>query len=336
MDYGDIIDVLAAYRRPGTPVFAYHYLRLPAGLCSPANVPSLIAILEDADLPPKVRGHAAGALGQTGDRRALPALLAGLEQPRLRKAAALGLGLLAAPEAAEPLRELADRMPVAQWALEQARPAPSGGDTDAVLEDLQRGQLRAIGPKIDALSPRECDDLGRALVSALSDCLDARRLPGPWLLTALQYATPPEAGPLLARTAERAVTPEGRFIWNRLLRALGALAPMEAVAPLADAICCADLHPGGRQLAAVCLEKIRTRHGTPGARAVDSHGRRFAAALSQLSQALDETPRVEAERPWDHCPGTEGWRAESRRAANAIQRLVTIGREAERGDGCVS
>jgi len=341
MEYGDLIDVLAAYRRPGTPVFAYHYRGLPDEVCAAENVSALIAILEDGDLPPKVRGHAAGALGRIGDRRALPALLTAVDQARLRRQAALGLGLLGAPEATGVLEPWAPRLSVAQWALEQVRgdapgaDAPESGIHD-LIEDLQRGQLRAIRGKIEGLPAARRAQLGLVLVEMLQGALDSHQLPEPWLLTALQHTAPPVAGPLLSRALAAALAPEGRFIWNRLLRAVGAVAPVEAIAPLADAICHTDMNPGGRQLAATCLDKLVTRRGPEATRATASHAPRLGRAAAQLEEVLASTPPVEAERPWHHYPGTAGWRAGCERAIAAIRRLLARIERAEPGPSSTS
>ncbi|MFH1570152.1 MAG: HEAT repeat domain-containing protein [Gemmatimonadota bacterium] len=318
MDYGDLLDTLARYRRPGTPVFAYHYRRLPAAVCHPGNVPALIAILEDPDLPSRVRAHAAGALGQIGDRRAIGPLLAALETAALRGAACTALGLLRAAEAAERLAALAPRLPVAQWALEQVRrEAP-----DDLIEDLERGQLRAIGAKIAALTAEARRALGEELTVWLGDAVGAGRRPGEWLLTAVQYTAPPAAVPHLCRALELALAPPGRFVYSRLLRAVGALAPLEAVAPLADAVCNPELPPDHRQLAAVCLAKVQRRRGAPAAAAIHSHADRIWAELRRLEEVLATTPSVEPERPWHHYPGTPGWRAAGERAVAAMRRLL--------------
>lgn len=51
MNRNDIIALLAAYRRPGSPVYGRHFLRLPADLIDRVRVPQLIDILEDDSLP---------------------------------------------------------------------------------------------------------------------------------------------------------------------------------------------------------------------------------------------------------------------------------------------
>jgi HEAT repeat protein len=275
-------------------------------------------ILGDRDLPPKVREHAAGALGQIGDRRAIPALMEALPEARLRRGVVVALGLLRAAEAAEPLAELAPRLNAAQWALEQVQ-QPEG--VDAIVDDLERGQLRAIGQKVAALSPGEVEAVSEQLVGLVRDTLSRQELPPPWLITGLQYLAPSEAGPSLCRALELAAGPEGRFTRNRLLRAVGAVSPMEAIAPLADTICMVE-DLSHRQLAAVCLEKIISRHGAPARAAVHSHGARIRAELERLESDLRDSPRIDPERPWHRYRGTPGWLAAGERAVAAIRRLL--------------
>jgi hypothetical protein len=217
---------------------------------------------------------------------------------------------------------------VAQWALEQVRPSLGAGDLSGLIEDLQRGQLRAIRGKVEALGPSDRARLGRELTGWLEETLDAGELPGPFVLTVLQYTAPADAAPALCRALSLAMCPDGRFIWSRLIRAVGAVTPLEAVMPLADAVCHPDVPPDHRQMAAVCLEKILSARGDAARRAVSSHRDRIARALAQLEQALCATPRVEPERPWHHYAGTPGWRAACKRALAAMRRLLSATDEA--------
>ena len=74
-----LIKSLEAYKRPGTPVFAYHYRKLPAEVMKPGNADVLLGILQDEKLPAKARDHAAGALGQIECVKAIPSLIAFVE-----------------------------------------------------------------------------------------------------------------------------------------------------------------------------------------------------------------------------------------------------------------
>ncbi|MFA6107935.1 MAG: hypothetical protein WDA75_04110 [Candidatus Latescibacterota bacterium] len=73
MTRDQLIAVLTAYRRPGTPSFGRHFMRLPRAVVQADNVSLLLDILWDDGLPGRVRDHAAGALGETGDVRAVAA-----------------------------------------------------------------------------------------------------------------------------------------------------------------------------------------------------------------------------------------------------------------------
>jgi hypothetical protein len=87
-----VAELLAGYRRPGSPIFAHHYRRLPAKVLKLENGDALLDILKDEGLPARVREHAAGALGQIGFRKAIPALIDALGSPKTRRGAATALG----------------------------------------------------------------------------------------------------------------------------------------------------------------------------------------------------------------------------------------------------
>ena len=73
-----LIDALSAYRRPGSPMYRDHFQWLAPEVTSRSNATALRAILRDQTLPARVREHAAGALGETGDPSATPDLIAAL------------------------------------------------------------------------------------------------------------------------------------------------------------------------------------------------------------------------------------------------------------------
>ncbi|HJN14662.1 MAG TPA: hypothetical protein QGH10_04190, partial [Armatimonadota bacterium] len=70
-----MIRALAAHRRPGSPNYAAHYRSLPEAAVQPARFDDLVSILLDDALANTVRDHAAGALGEVGDTRAVPFLI---------------------------------------------------------------------------------------------------------------------------------------------------------------------------------------------------------------------------------------------------------------------
>lgn len=115
----ELIAALAGYRRPGSPRYEHHFRKLPATVLRKRNVPALLAILSDTSLPPMVREHAAGALGETGDKRTVEPLIQALAETRLRRGVAVALGRMQAKAAARPLKGIAPRSQAAQWALSQ-------------------------------------------------------------------------------------------------------------------------------------------------------------------------------------------------------------------------
>lgn len=320
MTVQQVVDVLAAFRRPGSPAFARHFQRLPPALLESRHVSLLRELLADVDLPPKVRAHAAGALGEIGDDAALPDLVAALQDGRLRRCAAIALGRLGRVEAADALAVWAGRGDsAARWALGQVRPATA---PEAVLAAIESGQLQAIGPLLMALDPAPAGAVAGLVVERLRAELAA----GPpvagwlWIITAMQHLPTPAAAPLLIETLQR-LSPAAPQLRNRLLRTLGVLAPLEAVPALVDAVERVEL-PGHQQLAAVCLEKVLARHGDAARRRLAPARARLYAALQHLRRLPRTTDAFDPEVPWDHRPGTPGWRAEVGRAVGALQRLL--------------
>lgn len=321
MTYGDIVDVLTAYRRPGSPSFQRHFQRLPAELTNAEHVPMLLEILGDAELPPRVREHAAGALGETGDRNAVPALIDALGDRRLRRGAAVALGRLCDRRAADALQPLADGGEgAARWALLQVAPPT---DVDTVMARLEGGHLRDIRPTLAGLDEGCTRAVSAAIVARLG-VVDAAELnydDHGWMVTALQYAPGPEVEPVLVRIVEACRDGWAPNLCHRTLRALGSLAPLAAIRPLVE-LAAALTTPGHVQSTAVCLEKILKRHG-------DEARRRLRQAIPNLRATLEAWRRATAEitpetpnRPWDHSPGTPGWFAEAKRARSALTRLL--------------
>jgi HEAT repeat protein len=320
MTYQSIIDVLATYRRPGTPNFERHFQRLPQELLQQNNVGLLLGILTDNDLPAKIRGHAAGALGEIGDRRVAGALVEALGNARLRRCVVVALGRLGAPVAAEALTCLAQQGDAAaRWALARVTP---GTDSAEVIAELEHGQLRGIRSRLQALDERVAVAVGEDVLRRLHLALD-RETPcqgWAWMITSLQYLLPPGAGPLLTEALGR-LNPESAELRNRLLRALGAVAPLDAVPALLTALQAIE-SPGHQQLTAVCLEKILARHGEPARCAMRAQAPVLRRVLDDLHARDRHTAEQQADVPWDHRPGTAGWRAEVRRAEVALTRLL--------------
>jgi len=73
-----LVNAPVTYRRPGTPVYECHFRHLPKEVLQQANASVLGAVLQDESLPARVREHAAGALGEMRDRRALGMLIRAL------------------------------------------------------------------------------------------------------------------------------------------------------------------------------------------------------------------------------------------------------------------
>jgi hypothetical protein len=320
MDYGEIIDTLAAYRRPGTPSFERHYQRLPATLTTAEHASILSEILNDEALPAKVREHAAGALGEVGDHGHVPELMRALQDRRLRRGAAVALGRLGDRRAATALRPWADAgLGAARWALLQVAPPE---DVDDVLTRLREGHLRHIRPTIAALSGERRDAVAAAVSASLGDALDRKTVTYDehvWMVTALQYL--PGGESTLLRVLPFCADGLAVDLCHRTLRAVSAATPLDAIEPLVELIR-SLARPAHVHQAAVCLRKISKRHGP----AAEARLRRLAADLRRAQRrwqtALSHTPATEPARPWDHRAGTPGWQAEIERALKALQNLL--------------
>lgn len=230
MERQEIIDVLAKYRRPGTPVYDYHFRNLPSAILEKENVPKLIGILRDKGLPSIVREHAAGALGEIGDKRAVKPLIEALKERRLHRGVSVALGRMKAKEAIEYLKEIAPRSTAARWALSQL----SLGETvEEVMSNLRYGPLRAINKKMKALPDPLRKKVQEEIVRQFREALSREDIHNPnnrdedWRLyvTALSTFQHDDAPKLLAETLERA--------W----RQMGPLVGLET-----EQTCCGCLH----------------------------------------------------------------------------------------------
>ncbi len=129
-------------------------------------VPQLLAALDDPD--PETRIYALWALGAIGDPRGLPPLEAALADPDpgLRKTAAFALGELGLPEALPALRRALDD-PVAdvRWngALSLARLGSDAG-ASVLREMLDRGQAA----QVPGITPEQQEDAMVEAVKALA------------------------------------------------------------------------------------------------------------------------------------------------------------------------
>lgn len=322
VDRDELIAALARYRRPGSPVYDHHFQRLPASVVRPENVDELLSILRDERLPAKVREHAAGALGEIRDGRAVGALVAALADARLRRGAAVALGRMRADEARDALAKLAPRVKVARWAVEQFCVADN---VEQALDDLRGGQLRDIQRKLRKYPDELRDQIGRRVCEELRRVVSGGVLAHEhgWLMTCLQYLRPPQAGAVLTETLLCAVRQRDMAVSvrARLLRAAGAVGPVDAVLALVDLMCAVD-YPCHKQIAAVCVEKIIKLHGRRAVAAVAEHRARLALLVKRLEKELASTEPVIPPKPWIHVPGSPGWQGHMQRAIGAIERLL--------------
>lgn len=317
-----MIDVLADYRRPGSPVYGYHFRRLPPEITHKRNVGVLLSILEDEDLPSRVREHAAGALGEIGDRRAVAPLIAALDQPDLRRGAATALGRMKAQEGTKRLRELASKSKAARWALSQVSTPTT---TEGILEDLEDGQLRDIGPKISRLSAKQARAVSEALIQQLEETVANGLLSHEhrWIVTALQYLAPPKAADVAIEALSQAIDLDNccGCLRNRLMRALGEIRPANAIPILVEVVSeVAD--PTHKHLAAVCIGKILDEHNGQAASLLVERRSRVRAELERLERESARTAATPPDTPWDRSRGTPRWARSQRRAIVGITRLL--------------
>lgn len=237
-----LIEALSTYRRPPSPMYRDHFKDLPPQVLRKGNAAALRGILRDETLPVRAREHAAGALGEIGDRSSIPHLIAALDSPKLRRGAAVALGLLKAPEASNVLGPLAERLPAARWALTQIRVPTS---VAGALNQLQKGHLRQIPQVLGGLS----DALKRkveARILALFRRAVATGGPTPddrWLVTSLQELAPQRSGTLVSDALHQANQREKELcpsVRHRLLRTIRAILPPQALPALAETACEGD------------------------------------------------------------------------------------------------
>lgn len=283
----EMINILAAYRRPGSPVYAYHFRKLPPAILQKQYVPDLMDILWDESLPTLVREHAAGALGEIGDRRAVGSLVTALIETPIRRGPAIALGRMRAKEAAEVLREFAPRVKAAQWALSQVT---SPETSDEAIEDLRSGQLREIGSKVKSLNPRLKQEVAVKVRRQLEIIMSSDEMAHVWMVTTLQYLSPPEAGEVLIEALNQTIRQEeiGNYTRHRIIRAIGAIRPPQAIPALIDVICNIGYMPH-KHMAAVCIAKIVKSRGSEAKELLDRYSDQLRDMLSSLNQLIGMT-----------------------------------------------
>jgi len=319
-----LIELLETYRRPGTPVFEYHYRRLPSEILKPGNADVLLGVLKDEKLPSKVRDHAAGALGQIGCKKAIPALIEALGSAKTRRGAATALGLLKAEEAREALAELPPKLGVARWAHEEV----SGpAEVDGILARLRDGQLRRIGPKIAALDGKAKTEVSSALVQLLREQIKEGYLDHShrWMVTSLQRLAPSEAGRVIADALRLSIKTENccGCLRKRTTWAAAAIGSPDAIPSLVEMIVKLS-RPQNVQQAAVCIEKIAKARPDEVSRILRKEKRRLASAARRVRKETDATPRRRPKLDWDGSEGTPRWLAASARAQKAVDRVLRL------------
>ena len=320
-----LISLLNAYRRPGTPVFAYHYRRLPEEVLRPGNAGVLLEILADDSLPAKVRDHAAGALGQIGCREAVPALIDALSSAKTRRGAATALGLLRATEARGALAELAPKVGAARWAHEVV----VGSQTaDEVITSLREGQLRRIRPKIEALAGKARGQVSTALIRLLREQIDRGYLDHShrWMVTSLQYLAPPEAAPVVADALRLSIltTDCCGCLCKRTTRTAVAIGSPEAIPALVEMIA-RPYRVQNMQQAAVAIEKIAKVHPKAASAALGKKEvTRLRSALRRIRRKTASTPRRPPDIDWRVREGSPRWFAIYARAETAVERVIGL------------
>lgn len=196
---------------------------------------------------------------------------------------------------------------------------------ERIATDLKQGRLRDIAPKIARLSNEDRHAVAQVVFDALDevvlyDALSPRRR---WMITALQYLAPPEAGDLLIKALLQSInmTDCCGCTQNRIIRALGAIRPIDAVSPLVQVIR-EERNPGHKQLAAVCIEKILKAHGERACGLVRQEVPHLLDTLKQLKAARRNTKPQTPPRPWHHIAGSPGWFKAMDRAVKAVERLL--------------
>jgi hypothetical protein len=162
-----------------------------------------------------------------------------LASPRLRRGAAVALGLLKAKRASKALESIAEREPAARWALAEIRVPATAAE---VLDELQKGHLRQIPQTLRRL-PETLRPKVEARVTGLFRNVVAGGGPTPgdrWLITSLQELAPQRAGTPVSRALHQANERQKGLcpsVRHRLLRTIRAILPPQALPALAETVC---------------------------------------------------------------------------------------------------
>ena len=312
----EMIEILAEHKRPHQWVFDTHFNRLPDSLVAKANVPRLISVLEDDSQSLTVRRNAAGALGRTGDQRAVAPLLAALSMGSTRRCAAIALGTMRAAEAAEALDALKSKDNAARWALSQLHLDLSD---EEVIEALRTSYIHFIKPKTEKLSPEQRDAVSKKLCKELRKILKREELGDEhiWLVVSLRYLAPPGAAELLTEALRQRIGKQYAGITVHARRGVAQLLPLGAAGLLVDIVA-----RGGDHEAAVTLRKLVEKHGTKALEALGPDVQRLKRGLRTVQRQLEKTPHREPKYGQDHGPGTARWRQGVERFAKALSRAV--------------
>ena len=197
--------------------------------------------------------------------------------------------------------------------------------TDRVLDELREGKLREIGPRVARLGAAQRGAVSREVCRRLDEVVSGGTLSHEhrWLVTALQYLAPREAGELAARTVGQAVKLKGccGCTLNRSMRALGAILPAEGIPVLVDVIHRAE-HPRHKHLAAACIGKIVKSGGLAAEEALAKERARLARELKRLEKEVADAEPVTPARPWEQPAGSPRWCAAAERAVKGIERVI--------------
>ncbi len=322
MTRDEIVTVLAAYRRPGSPNCGRHYSRLPDKILLRGNVPVLIDILTDESLPATARDHAAGALGRIGDERAVEFLIDALDDVATRRGAATALGTMREATAREALARVPESVKAARWALGEIG---IDGDADSILAALRTGQLRAIRGCVGKLDEPVRGEVGCAVAREFRNALRRGNL-GPehaWLATSLEHLRPAGSTELVAEGLRIALQSPDAWggVTMRLIRAARRIGGADLISSLLDVTCESD-YPPNREQASVAALAVADAAGGEGRRALASHRERLLRETGRYESRIRETPYVAGLKPWDMTPGTDAWAASARRALDAMRRLI--------------
>jgi hypothetical protein len=322
MNRKKLIAALSAYKRPGTPVYAYHFRNLPKDVLQHDNAAALRAILRDDSLPARVREHAAGALGGLRDRRAVAMLIQALNSAELRRGAAVALGLIRDRHAAPALDAVAPRCKAARWALGQFDRSQS---TDQLVADLRQCHLREIGRKLRMrhVPANQRRAIAKQALRELREAVRAGELRQEhrWLMNVLQDSDLPEVDDALAQALRLTVTNRRicPTVRGRLLRVIGARKPTVAMPALVEAACLTE-DPAQAKMAIVCIERILRSRKVPAALGADARSR-LQRQIEKLKRARTHTPPVKPLRSWECTPGSPRWFTALDRAIKALEGL---------------